>query len=276
MEPFVLVNDETPYFTISSWEDLVPNLSVGFSTKIGGTSVDKYKSMNLALHVNDSEESVVNNRKILSKKIDFSFDAWTCAEQVHCCNIEVVNNSNRGRGRLEQKDAISRTDGLVTDLSDILLTSYYADCVPLYFIDPKQKVIGLAHAGWKGTLFSIGSKMIELYVSNFDSKREDIRVAIGPSIGQCCYEVNSEIIDRFTETLGTLPVDSVINKKQGSYNIDLKSINYQIIKSAGITPENIELSSWCTSCNSDLFFSYRRDKGITGRMASWIGFKEEG
>lgn len=275
MEPFILVDEDIPYLTIPSWMDLIPNLSVGFSTKIGGTSVGKYQSMNLALHVEDDEKLVITNRKMLSKKINFSFDAWTCAEQVHCCNIEIVNLNDRGRGKLSQKDAFSNTDGLVTSQIDVLLTSFYADCVPLYFFDPIKKVIALAHAGWKGTLYGIGSKMIELLVTDFASNREDIRVAIGPSIGPCCYEVRSDLVSKFTDNYTNLPDKSIIKNDNNLYNIDLKKINYQNIINVGIPSKNIEVSALCTSCNSDILYSYRRDKGTTGRMASWIGFRKD-
>ncbi|OEF99536.1 hypothetical protein BHF71_08615 [Vulcanibacillus modesticaldus] len=275
METFVINNDPLPHFTIPSWTKLLPDLSVGFSTRIGGQSVGNYDSMNLALHVGDHKEHVIANRQKLMSIIGFSYDAWTVAEQIHGNHIEIITDEKRGRGRFDQKDAIPATDGLLTDEPDILLTSYYADCVPLFFLDPKKRVVGLAHAGWKGTVLKIAEKMVEAMVKHYQSSIKEIRVAIGPSIGQCCYEVNHQVIDPLREAIDNLPQDAIIDKKNGHFDLDLKKINRQILINAGILYENIEISSLCTSCNPDLLFSYRRDQGLTGRMASWIGLRRD-
>lgn len=275
MEPFILQRQPIPYFTIPSWTDSIPSLSVGFTSRVGGRSTGEYHSMNMALHVNDKEEDVIYNRKLLASLIGFPYDAWTNAEQVHGNRIEVVNLSHKGKGRFKQDDAIKGTDGLVTDTPGILLTSFYADCVPLYFLDPEKKVIGLAHAGWKGTVLKIAEKMIETMKYSFGSDPEQIKVAIGSSIGQCCYEVNEEVIQPLKKTISMIPEGAIIDKQNGHYDLDLKKINREIVIYAGIKPQNIEISSWCTSCHTEWFYSHRKEKGKTGRMASWIGLRKD-
>lgn len=275
LEPMYLVDKKLMYFTIPSWTNLNSNLCVGFSTRNGGYSRDEFSSMNLALHVDDVREDVIANRKLMSSALNFAFNAWTCAEQVHYNNIEIISESDRGRGRLDRNSAIPSTDGLITDVSDILLTSFYADCVPIYFFDPIKNVIGLAHAGWKGTMLKIGEKMITKMLTVYNSNINDIRVAIGPSIGLCCYEVDNNVVEPLLSTIGLLPKEILKDNGNGYYNLDIKKVNALIIEKAGIQLNNIEVSSLCTSCNIDLFYSHRKEKGKTGRMASWIGFREE-
>ncbi len=275
LEP--LVKKEAPfiYFHIPAWEKLDQNLKVGFSSRHGGTSAYPFQTMNLALHVGDNQETVIDNRKTLSHELGFSFDAWTAADQVHGNHIAIVNMEDKGKGSKDLQTAIQAADGMVTNEKGILLTSYYADCTPLLFFDPVKKVIGLAHAGWKGTVLKIGAKMIETMVKEFGSNVNNILVTIGPAIDQCCYEVNDQVINPLKKSLSFIPLEMIVDKKNGHFDLNLKKANEQILIEAGILPNNIEISSYCTSCDNDLFFSYRREKGSTGRMASWIGFRKD-
>jgi len=275
MEGFSLKNSPFEHLTIPKWKELMPTVSVGFSTRNGGLSIEHFNSMNLALHVHDEIETVVSNRKKLTSAIGFPFEAWTSAEQVHGNNIEIVTLDMRGKGRMEQLDNIKDADGIVTNLPDILLTSFYADCVPLFFLDPVKGVIGLAHAGWRGTVLHIAEKMIDSMKYSFHSNVDDIRVAIGPSIGPCCYEVNSQVIDPLIQSMSFIPSEAIFDKRDGHFDLDLKKTNEQILKNAGILSKHIEVSTYCTSCHSELFFSHRRDNGKTGRMASWIGIRKD-
>lgn len=275
MEAFIYNEKPFPYYTIGKWEALSENLRVGFSTRNGGLSEGYYSSMNLALHVGDDVEKVVSNRRRLAAALGFPFEAWTSADQVHGNNIEIVTLDQKGKGRESLHDSIQKTDGIVTNIPGILLTSYYADCVPLYFFDPTNNVIGLAHAGWRGTMLHIGSKMIDTMKQNFNSKVENIMVAIGPAIDKCCYEVDENVIKPLTSSLSLIPKEAIFDKRNGHFDLDLKKINQQILIEAGILPENIEMSSLCTGCNTNIFFSHRKEKGQTGRMASWIGIRKD-
>lgn len=274
VEPFVL-EQTTSLLRLAEWEGQFPGLVAGFTTRIGGVSTASYTSMNCGLHVGDDIQAVVRNRRNLSSLLQFPFEGWTCADQVHGNHITFVESAQKGRGRDSMEDALAASDGLVTSEKDILLASFYADCVPLLVIDPQKRVIGIAHAGWKGTAAIISQKIVEAITERFDSNRQDIRVAIGPSIGSCCYEVDDRVVDQISVRLVGEKEDWLVSKGQGKYQIDLKLVNYYLFIRAGIQPEHILQSSWCTSCRNDLFFSYRADGGKTGRMAAFLGWRDE-
>ncbi|GIP20466.1 peptidoglycan editing factor PgeF [Paenibacillus sp. J22TS3] len=282
MEPFVRVNindGEPERLTIQSWEDAFPGLSAGFSGRGGGAGEGHYSSLNLALHVGDNPAVVAANRAKLAEAAGFSFEAWTCGEQVHDVRVSVVTEKDRGKGRADRSSAFQSTDGLITNVPGIMLTSFYADCVPLYFFDPVNRAVGLAHAGWKGTVSQIAWETIQAMASEYGSEPQHIRTAIGPSIGACCYEVDEYVMSKVRDIVpegagsgldqvaapSTIPDRSMLN---------LKELNRIIMIKAGILPSHIECTSYCTSCRSNLFFSYRKENGTTGRMASWIGMKE--
>jgi YfiH family protein len=242
------------------FQQLLPQLKCGFSTKIDG---------NLALHVGDVPEHVIANRIRFAEAAGFSFDTWTCAEQVHGAKVAIVDASMIGAGRENVETALRGYDGLVTNVPGVMLASFYADCVPLYFVDVNNHVIGLAHAGWKGTVANIVEEMIRLMTSEFGSSLGDIHAAIGPSIGSCCYEVDDVVING---------INNVLQEEvypPGKAHVDLKEINRQIMIRTGILPNQIEVSNHCTSCRTDLYYSYRAEQGRTGRMASWIGLTTE-
>lgn len=285
MEPFVSQEKQTPsLFVLEKWgrEPGAAALTAGFTGRQGGVSRVPYDSLNLAFHVGDDPGDIVENRKLTAASLGFSLEDWTCGEQVHGVQIGVVHDEDRGRGSLDRASAFQDTDGLVTNVPGVMLTSFYADCVPLYFWDPVTGSVGLAHAGWKGTVGSIAQKMVGKMAMEYGSLPQHIRTAIGPSIGECCYEVDDRVMDRVRDIGIGDPASSgetaksvlYIDKGHGKFMLNLKEINRHIMIKAGILAEHIECTSWCTSCNHDLFFSYRKDGGTTGRMASWIGMRE--
>ncbi len=264
MEPFVLQHNTDPYLRLVEWETLFPHLVVGISTRSA-------ENRNYALHVGDNPEQVIKNRVNLANKLGFPFHNWTCGEQVHSCHIEQVNVTNRGKGRESRDSAFVDTDGLITDEPETLLTSFYADCVPLYFYSPDLDSIGVAHAGWKGTALNIGGKMVEQYRSlGADSKQ--LMVAIGPSIGACCYEVDERVMVPLTETFGkAIPTSIAAKTSPGHYRLDLKAANAALLRMTGLDQSQIAVSNRCTNCEDTLFFSYRREGTDAGRMVSFIG-----
>lgn len=269
---------------LQPWIKESNRLVAGFTGRGGGISSWPYQSLNCAFHVGDKPEDVIANRSKVAVSLGFTLDSWTCGEQVHGSHITVVTHEDIGRGRLNRETAIQDTDGLLTQVPGVLLTSFYADCVPLYFFDPVKQVVGLAHAGWKGTVAQIANRMVERMQSEFGCEVRSIHSAIGPSIGSCCYEVDDKVMtyihDLEREFEGNKHKDldllsqGYISKDNGKTMLDLKEINRQIMIKAGILPTHIECTSWCTSCRNDIYFSYRKDGGTTGRMASWIGLKE--
>ncbi|WP_256760258.1 peptidoglycan editing factor PgeF [Cohnella sp. WQ 127256] len=274
MEPFQLreENEESSLLMLQSWCDL-DGVTAGFTTR---------HAMNTALHVGDDPIKVVDRRSRVMNQLDWKVEAFTCAEQVHGNQVHVVTSEDVGSGRSDRESAIQNTDALITNESDVLLAMYFADCVPLYFYDPVTGSMGLAHAGWKGTVFEIAVKTVEKMCATFGVKSENLLAAIGPSIGSCCYEVDQNVLRHVHPLLDSLRdgndlIDetSVIKptSKESHAYLDLKHLNRQLMIKAGILPSRIEMSSWCTSCRSDLLFSHRKENGITGRMMSWLGRK---
>ena len=268
-EPFKYVDG---ILYLEAWKEL-GNITAGFTTKDGGVSTGSFHAMNLGLHVNDIAENVHENRRILANKLQKPLENWICSEQVHAHHVEKVGQQEKGSGVYSYEDGISKTDGIYTSNEDVLLTSCYADCVPLYFYAPSHGMIGLAHAGWKGTVQEIAKEMIQKWNAEGISS-DEIHVAIGPSIGSCCYVVDARVLTAAQEVVsGAVPHQKI---SDGQYAINLKEINRILCVQAGIKEEHIVMSSLCTSCEEQLFFSHRRDQGKTGRMLSFIGFKEEG
>jgi YfiH family protein len=267
-EPFVIDHE---LLHLRQWEEQFPGLVAGFTLRTGGASAPPYGTNNLGLHVGDNPEHVVGNRKQLAQRLGMPFEAWTCADQVH--GNRVCQVTAGGAGRESLADVIPATDGLFTNKSGVLLTSFYADCVPLYFLDPERKAIGLAHAGWKGTVARIAEEMVSAFGREYGTAPAELLVAIGPSIGGCCYEVDERIIGRVRESATNWQA-AVAPGKNGRHMLDLRRLNAEILAETGVLPERILCSDWCTSCRTDLFFSHRKEAGKTGRMASFIGWRE--
>lgn len=241
----------------------------GFSTRKGGYSQSPFDSLNMGLHVNDDNEKVILNRNKLANKINVPLTKWIFTEQVHGNSIKKIFQSDCGKGTKSLLDAIGGTDGIYTQDENVLLTSLYADCVPLYFYTAKKELVGLAHAGWKGTVTNIGGEMVKRWVEQENVSVEDIYVAIGPSISARNYEVDEYIIAK-VENLqieGPLPYKPI---EKGRFLLDLRLLNKLLLLHCGIKEENIYMSNYCTFEQSDLFYSYRRNNE-TGRMMSFIG-----
>lgn len=271
-EPFVMAEDR-PFLRLQDWEQRFPGLVAGFTIRTGGVSEQPYGSFNMGLHVGDDPAHVVANRQRLARQLAFPFEAWTCADQVHGNRVCQVMAGGAGRESLE--DVIAATDGLFTEKEGILLASFYADCVPLFFLDPASGAIGLAHAGWKGTVGRIAEEMVKALEQQYGAKPEQLLVAIGPSIGGCCYEVDERIMQQVRSSAGDWE-KCVAPSDNGRYMLDLRMLNTCILREAGVSAAQIASTDWCTSCRTDLFFSHRKEAGragTTGRMASFIGWK---
>lgn len=256
------------YFTIPSFTktDLVAHC---FSTRLGGVSKGCYQSLNLGLHVGDDAAAVLENRRRIAQAVGIDHQRLVAGQQVHGDAVAVVGEKHLGRGSASIDTAIPGVDALITNVPGVPLSSYYADCVPLFFLDPVKKAVGLAHAGWKGTVQSVGAKTIQQMRANFGCYPEDILVGIGPSIGPCCYQVDRRVIDQVAANfVFWRKVVKDCGDSRGMLN--LWEINKRVLIDAGVKAENITVSGVCTMCRQDLLFSYRAAKGITGRMASLI------
>ncbi len=262
-------SDAVCYLTFPSFEKY-DNLRHGFSTRLGGVSDGIYKSMNLNFNKGDKVKNVRQNFEIISKAIGVDIKSLVAAAQTHSTNIRKVTIKEKGIGIYRSKD-LNDIDGLITNEKNITLVTYYADCVPIYFYDDKNKVIALAHAGWRGTVNKIAEKMIYKMTNEFNSDVKNIKTAIGPSIGPCCFEVDSTVASEFHKKLESFKPHEFISKKDnGKYYIDLWLANRKMLESSGILPENVEVADVCTSCNDGLLISHRKTKGQRGGMAAML------
>ncbi|WNB90475.1 peptidoglycan editing factor PgeF [Bacillus sp. NEB1478] len=260
--------------SLQSWQNENPNILAGFTTRTGGFSTDSFQTLNMGFHVEDNPEKVQKNRLAFAEDIGFPIQNWVGTQQVHGTNIMKVTPQDIGKGSLDFESAIENTDGIYTEVENVLLTSLYADCVPLYFYSPENNLIGLAHAGWRGTVGKIGPKMVKLWCEKERVDIQDIKAAIGPAIGDCCYEVDEKVITEVRAAMGGREDNNVFSKNQsGKYQLNLQNLNEIFLINAGLSPENITKSHDCTSCKNDIFFSYRKENGKTGRMMSFIGRK---
>jgi YfiH family protein len=166
-----------------------------------------------------------------------------------------------GSGAQDFANTIADTDALITKIPDVPLLLFYADCVPVLLADVETGAVGLAHAGWRGTVANIGAKTLAAMVEAFGSKPENILAAIGPSIGACCYEV-----DDFVRDQASGYEEFFAPKGGGKYQLDLWGMNAKQLQEAGVPADNIVVAEVCTNDNVDLFCSYRAEQGSTGRM----------
>lgn len=252
---------------LSSQEHLIH----GFTTRNGGVSHPPFSSLNMGKSTSDDQDKVEENYRRILSALDVESRKRFMTRQVH--SDKVIYIDEKSVCEAEPRDNfIESVDGLITDQTGAVLITYYADCVPLFFYDPVKHVGGVVHSGWKGTSKQIGKRAVERMTEVFGSRPQDIIAGIGPSAGQCCYEVDDAVIDRFHWMKDS--IQTYLKPSQsGRYLIDLKAINRAILVSAGIPKESIEISGHCTMCQNDLLFSYRVEKPKQGRMAAILALK---
>lgn len=259
-------NGDLAYLTIPSFE-ATGLVTHAFTTRLGGFSSPPYDRLNLGLHVGDDPELVRQNRQRICHALGIDARRLVTAEQVHGDKVKVVTARDLGRGAFVYQEAIKATDALITKERKIPLSTYFADCVPLFILDPVTPAIGLSHAGWKGTVLKIGAKTIGRMAEEFGTQAKNCLVGIGPSIGPCCYEVDEAVVEKLAANFSE-PGLFLKPKGQGKWMLDLWQANAWVFKEMGVKEENITFSGYCTSCHAQLFFSYRAQGGRTGRMAA--------
>lgn len=241
-------------------------LQAAVSTRLGGISQAPFTSLNMGLHVGDEAAAVVENRKRFFHALGSDAKQLINCSQVHGTHIEVVGKADCGRGADSLETAIPGCDGLITAEKGVPLTMNYADCTPLFFYDPKKEVIALSHGGWRGTAGNIAGKTIDQMVQTFDCCRKDILCAIGPAIGLCHFEVGEEVVEAFRPLFSEVEWKNLYrNKENGKFLFDLHGANRLLMEKAGILANHIEDCGICTYCRDDLFYSYRKSGGKTGR-----------
>ncbi len=261
---------EVTYLTYPAFEKL-EGIIHGFSTRLGGVSRGIYSSMNLSFTRGDEEEAVKENYRRIAQAIGFRTDDIVTSDQTHTANVRKVTEADRGKGITVPRD-YQDVDGMVTNVPGLVLTTFYADCVPLYFADPVKRVIGLSHSGWRGTVAKIGKVTVEKMKEEYGCHPEDILAAIGPSICQDCYEVSEDVIEEFkTAFAGEYQERLYYKKKNGKYQLNLWETNRLIFLEAGIPEANISMPGICTCCNPEFLFSHRASHGKRGNLAAYQG-----
>jgi YfiH family protein len=238
----------------------------GFSTRLGGLSPEPYDSLNLGFKKSDDNQRVLKNHELLCDALNVDIKNLVASDQVHGDEVLEVTEQDRGKGIILPSDIVGK-DALITNKKNVALITYYADCVPLFFLDIKTPAIGLAHSGWRGTVKKIGRKTVEAMKKNYGSRPEFILAAIGPCIKKCCYEVDEPVIREFKKAYSNWHELAISNDK-GRWMLDLTKANIVQLTEAGIKYENIFYDTYCTSCRRDLFFSHRADHGRTGSLAA--------
>lgn len=238
-----------------------------FSTRFGGVSGGQYSTMNLSFNNGDTRENVEENYKRLCSAVGIETSHLVLSQQTHTNNVKIVTREDCGTGY--KKPPFCDVDGLITNQTGVALVTQYADCTPLLFCDSKRRVIATSHAGWRGTALMIGKVTVEKMQSEFGCDPKDIIAAIGPCIGQCCYEVDAPVYNAFMKT-GIINENVFIKIDSEHYMLDLKEANRQILVNSGILPENIDVADICTCCNSAEMHSHRATGGKRGNLAAII------
>ena len=267
---FITKGDLT-YLVFTKWEDEA-HLAHCFTTKFGGVSEGHLATLNLGFNRGDKEENVIQNYKNVCEGLEVPLESVVLSKQVHETNIAKVTEKDKGNGIITPNQWES-IDGIYTHEKGITLVTHYADCVPLFFYAPKYGMIGMAHAGWRGTVAKIGQKMIQIWHEEENIPLEEIQVAIGPSIGACCFEVGPEVAEVFLDTFGQTSFiqKDVVGEK---YHIDLWACNKAVLLESGICEENIIVSGVCTCCHSEIFFSHRKTQGNRGTLGAFLTLKD--
>lgn len=274
-------------------------LEHGFSTRLGGVSEGCFQSMNLSFSRGDVPERVMTNHRIMGKCFGVEPEKMVYSYQTHTTKVLRVNEEHQGMGLVRERD-FGEVDGFVTGEPGILLLTSYADCVPLFFADRKNHVIGLSHSGWRGTVNNMAQATVDKLREEYGTRPEDIVAFIGPSICRDCYEVGSDVAEKFYEAYKDTGLVSgkeasgeyVLSEKKtaGSWGLqwntgtgsgpekkfylNLHAANRINMERAGILPENIYLTDICTCCNPELLFSHRASKGQRGALCGYMMIKK--
>lgn len=264
-----LINEETPYFSFPKLES-IPFIRHGFSTRLGGVSSGMFKTLNLSYHRGDEKEDVTENYRRICKSIGMRQEDIVFSDQVHDTKIHVARKEDC-QGTEYGNRKLSQTDGLITNEKHVVLCTSYADCVPLFFVDIRNKAIGASHSGWKGTVGKIGAKTVKKMGQEFGTKPEDLYCVIGPSICAGCYEVSGDVIEKIEEKfLEYVRKQCIFPKENGKYQLDLWMLNKMILMEAGVPESQIAVSNVCTCCNHTLLFSHRASGGKRGNLCGFI------
>lgn len=260
-----------PYLLISPWKRRY-GLLAACSARHGGVSQGPYATLNLGFSNDDQPWRVQLNRDRFFQAVGVSDKRITAGRQVHGTTIIAVDEENPVHSGANASSEL-RGDGLVTVDRGVALTAYFADCVPLYFVDPVSGALGLAHAGWRGSVAGIGPQMVAAMQQRYGSAPDCLLVGIGPSIGPCCYEVGAEVATA-VESLGDEAAGILTRVSSTRWHCDLRTLNQVLLQQVGVKAQNVITAACCTRCRNQDFFSYRGQQGKTGSLAAVIAWQD--
>ena len=244
-----------------------------FTTRGGGVSKGMFESLNLSFTRGDDEADVQENYARVASFFGTDKVQFVCSDQTHTTNVRRVGKADAGYG-VTRPRPYKDVDGLVTDEPGIILSTFYADCVPLFFVDPVHRAIGLSHSGWRGTVGRMGAATLLAMEREFHTRPEDVLAAVGPSICQDCYEVSADVADAFYKEFPGHEKEILLDKGNGKYQLDLWKTNEIILREAGIAKEHLAVTNICTCCNSQLLFSHRASYGKRGNLGAFMQITE--
>lgn len=244
-----------------------------FTTRGGGVSKGMFESLNLSFTRGDDEADVQENYARVASFFGTDKTQFVCSDQTHTTNVRRVGKADAGYG-VTRPRPYKDVDGLVTDEPGIILSTFYADCVPLFFVDPVHRAIGLSHSGWRGTVGRMGAETLLAMEREFNTRPEEVLAAVGPSICQDCYEVSADVADAFYKEFPGHEKEILLNKGNGKYQLDLWKTNEIILREAGIVEEHLAVTNICTCCNSQLLFSHRASYGKRGNLGAFMQITE--
>ena len=262
-----------PYLSFKALEDTGMVIN-GFSTRLGGASKGRFATMNFSYSRKDDPADVLENFTRMADALGVERDRMVVSNQTHTTNVRRVTREDEGKGVIRERD-YRDVDGLITDVPGITLVTFYADCVPLYLVDPVHHAIGLSHSGWRGTVRRMGQVTMDAMKEAFGTRPEDVTACIGPSICRDCFEVGEEVAEAFADAFDPKYRDALYraNAKPGKYQLDLWKANEIIFQEAGVPKEQIHTTNICTMCNSDYLFSHRRVGEERGNLAAFLSIR---
>ena len=236
-----------------------------FSSRKGGVSPIPFDTLNLGLKRPDNRENVLENFRRVCRALDIDFESLIIANYTHGVRVEAVTSKDAGRGI--HKEPLPECDGLVTNEKNLPIVTLHADCLPVFFLNPKHHAIGLCHAGWRGVYGKTAVNVLIKMNDCFDAQPQDCLIAVGPCIQECCFEVDEPVAKLFQEIY-----PQHVKKRNQKYSVNLTECLKKQMLDMGVLQQNISISKLCTKCHDDIFYSARAAK-ITGAMASVIALK---
>lgn len=272
---FVIDGGEQPPLLKYKKLEEIPWIHHCFTTREGGASKGIFAELNLSFTRGDEEAAVRENYRRVAKRMGTEVSHFVCSDQTHTTNVRVVTQEDAGAGVVRER-GYTDVDGLITNEPGLVLSTFYADCVPLYFVDTEHHAIGLSHSGWRGTVGRMGAATIQAMQKHYGTDPKHLICAIGPSICQDCYEVSEDVAEAFAKEFPDNEKEILKSKGSGKYLLDLWRANEIVFMEAGVPKEQIVTTNLCTCCNPNLLFSHRASHGKRGNLGAFLMIKEQG